>query len=231
MKTIWSSVRVLALVLAVVSAVAASVTGAHAHPTRYAGYGDLSRPAGNCSGQFCDQKTGAQRLNDPGLENGTFPGQITALIGPASNPSGLILQLGTDSIDIRLSAKTMISGKSAEADVEGLVRGDYAVVRAKRVNRVWFATRITFDVQPIAPLRLVSGMILHVNADGRHFTLRPDVGKGTYFMRVIRQTRFTMDMRPGDAPTMLIKGAVVQILCRKIDGLWTAYTINLRSST
>lgn len=170
----------------------------------------------------------------PVLDRGTFMGEVTAVMGPAANPTGITVTLGADSIDLHfVVGKTIIASRGLEADVEGLVRGDYAWARAKKYAAGWYATTVKFDVAPIPPLRLLSGVVDRVGADGKRFFLKSDTGKQMFVVRIVKQTRFLVDRTPlaPDAQPAIGKGLSVTVLARKIGTMWTAFAINMRSAS
>jgi hypothetical protein len=236
MKPIWMPLRSVVIVAVIFTALFASFGSAGAqaasHAARHpAGAASKVNPAGNGNTRL------PPGFNDPNLPKATFIGLITSVDSPNGvDPNDFTLELGIVSEVIRLSQTTMITGKTAEAVVEGLASGDYAVVRAKRFKGSWYAIRVVFDVQPLPPLRLISGTIVRITKDLRHFVLKPDTGKGNLLVRLMRQTRFHVDGRPvdGPPPSQWIFGPTtiaIQVLLRRDVGAWSAFDIYMRSTS
>lgn len=155
-------------------------------------------------------------------------GQIANLTGSPTSPDSFSLQLGTASVDLRVAPnRVVLRPLSGEAEVEGLTNGDYATVNVRRVKRVWVVVRITFDVQPFAPLRQISGMVQRVSPDGMHVLLRLDQAK-TLQLRITRQTRVHVDGRIADSQ-LLTKGSSVQALLLRTNGIWVAIDLDVHS--
>lgn len=156
-------------------------------------------------------------------------GQVTNLIGSPTRPDGFSLQLGTSSVDLHVAPnRVTLRPLSGEAEVEGLANGDYALVNVRRVKRAWMVVRITFDVQPFAPLRQISGTLLRISPDGMRAVLRLDPTH-TLLFRVTRQTRLRLDGRFTDPLTGLTKGSAVQGLLLRVNGVWAAIDLDARS--
>jgi hypothetical protein len=170
----------------------------------------------------------AQQKPDVGPDKQRFLGQVTALIGTGGNPAGFQLQLGTMTWDIKVAPKAVFTARSAEADVEGLLSGDYAVVNARRVKHVWYAYRVDFDVQPVAPLRTFSGTVVRASVDGKRFSVRIEPNK-IMAVRVAAETRYRIDGRFIDFAQTVSRGEYVQVLARRNDPVWIAYDLNVRS--
>jgi hypothetical protein len=124
----------------------------------------------------------------------------------------------------------MFRARSAEAEVENLVVGDYAVVGARKVRGSWTAYRISFDVRPMVSGTLVTGTILKVGRNGKQLQLRLDTGQ-MQSITISPRTRFRINGQPTDALVDLSKGDVVQILMRSTDRGWVAMEINLLPSS
>jgi hypothetical protein len=158
-----------------------------------------------------------------------FNGQVTALSGPIANPTAFTLQDRIRSVDLRIVPETMFKARSAEAEVEGFVVSDYAVVSARRVRGAWTAYRIAFDVRPMIAGTLVSGTIVKVGRTGRQLQLRLDTGQ-MQSVTISPRTRFRINGQPTDSPPDLSKGDLVQILMKPTDRGWVATEINLEAT-
>jgi hypothetical protein len=91
------------------------------------------------------------------------------------------------------------------------------------------AARIMFDVQPVPPLRAVSGTILRVAANGRQLGVKLDIG-GTRLVTLARDTRFRLDGRLLDTPPILLKGQSIQLVVQNTVAGWVALEVDLRSA-
>ena len=163
-----------------------------------------------------------------------FAGQVLQIRGPAGNPTGFLLQTEDRALDFLISPKATFKALMPEAEVEGLQRSDYANVFARSVSGVWMAQRIVFDIVPIGTMAFqVTGMILKVSRDGKHFQLRLDSGPYNGLSRwvaVLRQTRWSVDGQPISAPQALAQGLEIQALVRRQKTGWVALAVNLKSS-
>jgi hypothetical protein len=161
---------------------------------------------------------------------GKLVGQVVALTGGADTPTGFTLQIGIQTMDVTVqSARTTFIARSAEADAEGLVKGDYAVVAGRRSPHGWIAKRVDYDIDPFAPLKQFGGTLTRVSPDGRHVWMRQDIGATRIFI-VNRQTRFRVDARVVDLPPLLTKGESIQLVAYRTDTGWIALFVDLRST-
>jgi hypothetical protein len=174
------------------------------------------------------------RLNDPTLPRANFMGMITNVAtlngDPTGDPVSFTLELGIQLEVIHLVGRTVITGRSAEAVVEGLAVRDYAVVRATRFKGVWYATRIIFDVQPVAPLHLFSGALVRLSPDGKRLVVKPDVGKGVVVLRLLPRTRYHVDGLPVAVAPALVPAESLQVLSQRINGTWIAWDVYTKST-
>lgn len=170
----------------------------------------------------------AQMIPPTGFADNRFAGEVGAVLGAPSSPDMFTLQLGYLAMDFRVGPRTTFVPRSAEAQVEGFVQGDFAVVVGHRTKQGWLAIRIFFDVQPIRPLREIIGTIMRVSPNGARFLIRLDTG-GSLFARTNRQTRFRVDGRLMDGQPSLLRGEIVQALVLQRNG-WIAYEVNVRAA-
>lgn len=168
-----------------------------------------------------------------------FNGRVTALTGPPDSPSGLTLQLRDRTVDVRIGSGVdcayalNCTARSAEAEVEGLQVGDYALVSARRINRTWVAFHIDFDVQPIdmRPPPIVTGTIVKVTPNGLRFQLRVVTGGvGLHWVTIGPKTIFRVDGQLTDMPPTLSKGDAVRVTIRVTDRGWAAIEVDLRTT-
>jgi hypothetical protein len=237
-KSTYLPLRLSAVVLIFVAAIASSLATAGAQSI--GGNHRATQPQVSRTSVLQQKAPGTEtgpigpKLNDPTLPKATFLGVITDVApqGPNSNgdPMGFRLELGLNAEDIKLIGSTVITGKSAEAVVEGVSPGDYALVRAKRYRGVWYATRVVFDVQPVAPLRLFSGTIVRMSTDGKRIVLKLDGTKAIVVTRLILKTRFHVDGHPVDIPPTLALLEPLQALCQRINGTWLVFDVYTKST-
>jgi hypothetical protein len=170
----------------------------------------------------------ANNVPNVGVVVTRFIGVVNAIQGPAESPAQITLQLGTLTTDVRINLKTVFSGKSAEANVEGLLQGDYATVIARRFKGVWVAKRVIFDVQPMIPLHLFSGTVTKETLDGRHVTIRLVGTQRFIAFRIAVAAQFQSDGHAELNPLSLFRGATVELLALHSNTAWVAYTVNLK---
>ncbi|HLJ68459.1 MAG TPA: hypothetical protein VKX16_13975 [Chloroflexota bacterium] len=157
-------------------------------------------------------------------------GEIVSLDGPPASPTGLTLQLGTLTFPVRISPRATITAKSAEAEVEGLLPGDYAVIHDHRIRGQWVAFHIAYDVVPMPPLRVLTGSVLRLTPNGRVLYLKPDTGRGVLPVHLLQQTRFLQDGKPVlQLPVVFTRGESLEIVARRTLGFWYAFDVNIKS--
>lgn len=158
-----------------------------------------------------------------------FVGLVTSVL-PANNPRSITLQLRARSVDFRISPAAVLVPNSAEAEVEGLQVGDYAVVQARHMNRGWTAFHIEYDVQPIVQGKVtVSGTITRITVNDRRFVLKLATGE-TRLVLVTANTAFRIDGVIIDTPPELSLGDMVQVTMRTTSRGWVAMDVNLKTS-
>jgi hypothetical protein len=170
------------------------------------------------------------RTDQPGVQR--FAGQIVALPGPTASPTGITVQLqDARTVTIHLVPKTVLRARSAEAQVEGLSLGDFAVVDAVRVGPDWNARRVLFDVDPFGPIRLftVSGTVVRLSRAGDR-VLVSLVGGTTRWIFLTHDTRYALDGIPTDTVPVLQRNNVVQVDVRLAPRGWVALAINIKSA-
>lgn len=160
-----------------------------------------------------------------------FVGTVGQILGPADSPIQITLTLGTLSTDVRVTSRTVFAAKSAEASVEGLLQGDYAVVTAQRVKAEWIARRVVFDVQPIFPLHLFTGLVLRETPDGKRVTIRIAGTQRQVLMHIVKPVQYEMDGRSLLTPLALNRGDQVEVLALHVFDGWNAFSINVKTIT
>jgi hypothetical protein len=162
------------------------------------------------------------------IDRERFVGQVTALLPANGSPNTFVLLQPNISVAISINPQTQLTGSSAEANVEGLARDDYAVVNAKHVQGRWIATKITYDVDPILPLRVISGTVVKLTPDGRRVNVKLDTG-GSRWITIGRLARYRLDGRAVDPPPILLKGELVQLVINRAAVPWLALEVDARS--
>jgi hypothetical protein len=162
------------------------------------------------------------------IDRARFVGQITALLPVNGSPTGFVLLQPNLTVTISINPQTQLTGSSAEANVEGLARDDYAVVNAKHVQGRWIATKITYDVDPILPLRIVSGSVVKLAPDGRRVNVKLDTGASRW-ITIGRLARYRLDGRAVDPPPILLKGELVQFVINRTTVPWLALEVDART--
>jgi hypothetical protein len=171
---------------------------------------------------------------------------VDAVAGPADTPTGFSLLLASGRLVPFVTApNATLSGKSAEAAVEGLQRGDYAIVQARnvsvvvahRVRKHWVAYHVDFDVQPITPtpvpkpvMATITGTVTRVTVDGKRFAVQDQATLKVWMITIDARTAFRVDGQPMPGPPVLSKGDPVVVRARKTGGVWVATEVNLRTS-
>jgi hypothetical protein len=157
-----------------------------------------------------------------------FVGQVMTLLPANGSPNAFVLLQPNLSVTISINPQTQLTGSSAEANVEGLARDDYAVVHAKHVQGRWVATKITYDVDPILPLRVVSGTVVKLTPDGRRVNVKLDTGASRW-ITIGRLARYRLDGRAVDPPPIFVKGELVQLIINRAAVPWLALEVDARS--
>ena len=161
-----------------------------------------------------------------------FAGLVTSVSGPSASPTSFTLETKARPIDLRVAPAAVFTPKSAEAEVEGFMVGDYAVVNARRINRTWVAEQISFDVRPVKHPRdiTVTGSVLRVAVNGKHFEIALDSG-GSRWVAINATTQFRLDGQLVFNPPPLSKGERVTVVMRSTLSGWVAVEVNLRTSS
>jgi hypothetical protein len=164
-------------------------------------------------------------------------GEVAAIYGPAAGPTGLAIQQQqgktdtTKTVTIRLDTRTILRARTAEAQVEGLTVGEFAVVQVNRTGTDVSARRIVFDVDPFGPIRFfsVTGTVLRLNRAGTQVLLGLP-GRATRWIILTVNTRYSLDgLVTGYVPT-LQRNNVVTVDVNLTERGWIAQSVNLRST-
>jgi hypothetical protein len=169
---------------------------------------------------------------------GPLPGQhligsVASIQGSPSSPSGLILQLGLQTAIVKVVPQTVIVARSTEADVEGLLTGEYALVTAQfqRKTHAYVARRVTYDVQAFFPLKSSTGTIMRQTPDGKRFLVRLPTSHTAWYRTSLKLTRYEEDGRVIDAQPQMVRGEGVVILSFHTGNGWIAVDVSLTTTT
>jgi hypothetical protein len=163
-------------------------------------------------------------------DNGRFVGLITNYQGTPLNPISFTLQLGLGTVDLHTYAKTALLPQSAEAELEGMANGEYALVFTRKMKGQWMAFRIRYDVEPVLPLRKLSGTVLRVSPDGMHFQMKLDTTMRNVFIRISKDARYLGVVPPATGePPQLMKGELLDVT-GLFSGGWVAYEIDVKGT-
>lgn len=163
------------------------------------------------------------------IDRARFAGQVTTLLSVNGNPASFVLLQPNVSVTVTINPQTQFVGSSAEANVEGLARDDYAVVNARRSQGRWIAMKITYDVDPVPPLRAVSGTVVRLTPDGRRVNVKLDTG-GSRWITIGRLARYLVDGRAVAPAPILLRGEPVQLVVNRLMFPWVALEIDVRST-
>jgi hypothetical protein len=157
-----------------------------------------------------------------------FVGQVLSLDGPAADPRGVALQISNKVLSIRIAPETTLMPNSAEAEVAGLMDGDFASVLAYRSGKSWIADKIVFDVVPLGSANTVTlrATITRVVPDGVHIVLRLDTG-GARRLAITPRTEFRVNGTATTSPPHPTKGEQAIITMRATPRGWVALIIDL----
>lgn len=179
--------------------------------------------------------TPTPRSEGPGPQR--IYGQVAGIFGPAAGPTGLAIQQQqgkadtTRTVTIRLDARTVLRARTAEAQVEGLTVGDFAVVQVNRPGTDVNARRIVFDVDPFGPIRFfsVTGTILRLNRAGTQVLLALPGGAERWIILTVN-TRFSIDGSPAGYTPSFQRNNVLTVDVHLTNRGWIAQSVNLRST-
>jgi hypothetical protein len=173
-----------------------------------------------------------QPLGIHGTITRSFSGRIASLVlGLDGNPSSFILQLpNLNTFDFKVVPATVSKPNSAEAEIEGLQRNDYALVRARGRLGSWTAVKVTYDVRPLDQVML-NGTVLKVSRNGRRFELTlTDSGKSRWVVMNLK-TRFRINGQAANGMPIVVKGDLVQVLARQVKQVgFVALLVNLKTA-
>jgi hypothetical protein len=178
----------------------------------------------------------APRADVPGVQR-VF-GQVAGILGPAAGPTGLAIQQQqgkedtSKTVTIRLDARaTILRARTAEAQVEGLTVGDFAVVQVVRSGTDLTAKRVVFDVDPFGPIRFfsVTGTLLRFNRAGTQVLLSLPGGAARWII-LTSNTRYALDGIPTETVPALQHNNVLTVNVHLTDRGWVAQAVNLKST-
>lgn len=156
-------------------------------------------------------------------------GKVTALNTQNGNPTGFVLRTVDDEIvSMRIAPRATFTARSAEAEVEGLHVGDYAIVRARNLRSGWVALHIAFDVQPIRipnPAPIIA-RVVRETPNNRFLVVRLSSGV-TRWVMLDAGTRFRVDGIPAAVAPAFVRGELVHLILRQRPHGWTAVEVDL----
>lgn len=156
----------------------------------------------------------------------SFRGKVIGVDGAPANPFDFaILTKPGHVIEFRVVASTRFHALSAEAEVQGFLSGDYALVTATRMNKDWVAINVSYDVAPPPPLRTVTGVVARVSPDNSRFEVHLDNGVNRWFP-IAPSVRIKVNGIPG-GPAGIVKGAAVAVTLEKLDRDWVVVEIDV----
>jgi predicted lipoprotein len=164
-----------------------------------------------------------------------FSGQVVALDGLASGPTGFRLQVNSSGrvIDFHINQiSTTFTARTAEAQVVGFGQYDFATVVASRANAEWTAVKVLYDVVPFGPIRdfTVTGRVVNADKKGRSALLRLASGD-THVVRLTAMTKYEINGIITDAPIALVRDSIVEVTVhRNVENVWVATTVNLKQA-
>jgi hypothetical protein len=169
----------------------------------------------------------AQSNNTEAVSLVVFYGQVTSVVGVAGSPTGFTLLLKNRAVDFRIAPHATLKPMSAEAEVEGFQVNDYAAVGAKRINRVWVAFGIQFDVQSFRGTVIASGIVAKLTPNGKRLELQLDNGT-LRWVTITLNTVFRIGGQTQASAPVLLKGETVEVRMRPTPTGWVALEINLK---
>lgn len=89
--------------------------------------------------------------------------------------------------------------------------------------------KITYDVDPVPPLRAVSGTVVRLTPDGRRVNVKLDTG-GSRWITIGRLARYLVDGRAVAPAPILLRGEPVQLVVNRLMFPWVALEIDVRST-
>jgi hypothetical protein len=137
---------------------------------------------------------------------------------------------GDQKVTVRFAPRTILKARSAEAQVEGLMVGDFAVVQVVRANVDWSARRVFFDVDPFGPIRFftVTGSVVRLNRAGTQVLLALPGGT-TRWIIITRNTHYSIDGVSTEAAPVLERSTVLQVDVHKVPRGWVAISVNVKT--
>lgn len=157
-----------------------------------------------------------------------FAGKIVSVGGQAGSPTSITVQTRNGRlIAFRIPATCTIAARTAEAEVEGPMPGDFAAITAHRANQNWVADTVTYDVARFVVPRLLTwtGTIVRVAPDLAHFLLRLENNR-TRWVRLAPAVRIKFYGQPAGV-AVLMRGQHVAVTLRRTKRGWVALEIDI----
>lgn len=179
-----------------------------------------------------DTAVGAQgRIGIHATITRNFSGRVANVIaGSDGNPSSFSLQSANlNVVEFKVVPGTTSKPNSAEAEIEGLQRNDYALVHARGHAGVWTALKVTYDVRPLDQV-LLNGTVMKVSRNGRRFEVSLTSSGKTRWVSMNLRTKFRINGQLTDGMPIVVKGDVVQVLARQVRQVgFVALQVNLKT--
>lgn len=157
-------------------------------------------------------------------------GQVSAISAPNGSPTQFTLQTTAQVVTVKIAPRATFTALSAEAEVEGLSVGDYAVVRVRHVRRGWIALHIAFDVRPVhIPNRAtIVASVVRETPNGHDLIVRLPSSTIRWVMLDAR-TKFRVYGPMSSSSPVFARGNLVHITMRRGPRGWIAVEIDLIS--
>lgn len=149
---------------------------------------------------------------------------------PGGNPIRFTLQTSNRVVTIKIAPRATFTALSAEAEVEGLRVGDYAVVRVRHPGHVWIGLHIAFDVRPIPVPNRANWIasVVRETPNDRFLVVQLPSGV-TRWVMLDPHTKFRAYGALTSSPPVFDRQELVRIHARRTPHGWIALEIDLLS--
>lgn len=155
-------------------------------------------------------------------------GQVIAISTPNGSPTRFTIETADRDVTVRIAPAATFTALSAEAEVEGLRVGDYAIVRVRHPHDAWVALHITFDVRPIHIRGQVTivATVIRETPNGRYLIVRLPSGAIRWII-LGTQTKFRLYGALTSNPPLFAREELVHVTMRRIPRGWIAIEVDL----
>lgn len=159
-------------------------------------------------------------------------GQVAAISAPNGSPTQFTLQTADRVVAMKIAPRATFTALSAEAEVEGLNIGDYAIVRARHPRRGWVALHIEFDVRPVHVSDLVTlvASVVRETPNGHDLVVRLPSSIIRWVV-LDAQTKFRVYGPLSSGPPVFGRGDLVHITMRRGPQRWIAVEVDIISGS